>query len=342
MKNFCSLSLAFGLAMSAGPAMAASPLYHLAASVPLGGGVKWDYLKIDAPRHWLYISHGAEETVVDLQSLKIIGELTGIPGSHGIAVDPVTGNIWADSSDNSKAVEFNPKTFRPLASAPVVLDADGMDYDAVAKTIFVSGGDGNAITPINPATAKPYADIALGGSPESFLADGKGSLYVTLNDKDELLRIDTSARKIIATWPTTGCTKPTGLALDAAKRLLFASCRGGTMDVMNADTGAVIATFPIDKGTDSAGYDPVRHRAFSSNGVGTLTVVDDAGAAPKLLGVVTTERGARTMAVDPVSGDVFTVTGSVSSVTPADEPGGHPHYKFAPGSLKLLVYEPGA
>jgi len=340
MKKPCALGLILPF-LAAAPALAA-PLYHLAASLPLGGGVKWDYLKLDAPRHWIYISHGTEETVVDVRSLKIIGELSGIPGSHGIAVDPATGNIWADSAKNSVAVEFSAVSFKPLTTAPVVEDADGMDYDPASKTIFVSGGDGNAITPINPATTKPYPDIPLGGSPESFLADGKGSLYVNINDKNELLRIDTTTRKIIATWPTTGCTKPTGLALDAAKRLLFTSCRGGSMDVMNADTGAVIATFPIDKGTDSAAYDPVRHRAFSSNGVGTLTVVDDSGPAPKLLGVVTTEPGARTMAVDPASGDVFTVTGTVTSVTPSDEPGGHPHYTFAPGSLKLLVYAPGA
>jgi DNA-binding beta-propeller fold protein YncE len=340
MKNIRSLCLALALVLPAGPALAA-PLYHLVATVPLGGGEKWDYLKIDAQRHWLYISHGAQETVVSLRSLKIIGELTGLPGSHGITVDPATGNIWADSAGNSNAVEFSPKNFKPLASVPVVLDADGMDYDAASKTIFVSGGDGNALTPINPATAKPYPGIALGGSPESFLADGKGALYVNIIDKNELLRIDTATRKITARWPTTGCLAPTGLALDGAKRLLFVSCRGGSMDVLNADTGVVVASFPIDKGTDSAAYDPVRHRAFSANGVGTLTVVDDSGP-PKLLGVVTTEPGARTLAADPVSGDVYTVTATVTCVIPGSGPAGHPHYSFAPGSLKLLVYAPGA
>ena len=340
MKNFRAQPLVLALALPAAPAVAA-PLYHLAASVPLGGGVKWDYLKIDAPRHWLYISHGTEETVVNLHGLEIVGTLSGLPGSHGVAVDPVTGDIWADSAKKTQAIAFNPANFTPLASVPVVEDADGMDYDPASKTIFVSGGDGNALTPINPATRTAYADIPLDGSPESFLADGKGSLYVNIIDKNELVRIDTATRQIVARWPTTGCDEPTGLAIDKAKRLIFSSCRGGSFDVFNADTGAVLANFPIGKGTDSAGYDPVRHRAFSSNGDGTLDVIDDS-AAPKLLGVVQTEPGARTMAVDPVSGDVFTVTGTVISVTPASGPDGHPHYTFAPGSLKLLVYAPGA
>ncbi len=326
------------ITLSALPAVAA-PLYHLATCVPLGGGTKWDYLKIDAPHHWLFISHGNEETVVNMRTLKIVGELAGIPGSHGITVDPATGNIWADSAGNSVAVEFSPKTFRQLASVPVVLDADGMDYDSFTKTIYVSGGDGMALTPINPATHSAYPNIPLGGSPESFLADGKGSLYVNIIDKNELVRIDTTTRQITARWPTTGCLAPTGLAMDAAKRLLFISGRGGSMDVMNADTGAIIATFPIDKGTDSAAYDPVRHRAFSTNSVGTLSVVDDTDA-PKLLGVVTTKEGARTLAVDPVSGDVYTVTAKVTGSTPATSPTGHVHYTFAPGTFRLLVYAP--
>ncbi len=338
MKHVRSLCLTLALALPALPA-AAAPLYRLAATLPLGGAVKWDYLKLDAPHHRLFISHGAEETVVDLRSLKIIGQLAGLPGSHGIAIDPATGIIWADSAQKRQAIAFDPVTFKPQAAVPVVLDADGMDYDPASRTIFVSGGDGDALTPINPATRKAYADIPLGGSPESFLADGKGALYVNIIDKNEIIRVDTRTRAITAHWPTTGCIAPTGLAMDAARRLLFTSCRGGTLDVLNADTGAVLATFPIGKATDSAGYDPVRHRAFSANGDGTLTVIGDS-AAPRMLGTVPTEPGARTMAVEPGNGDVLTVTARITSVTPATTTDGHPHYTFAPGSLKLLVYAP--
>ena len=333
-------ALVFAILCTAAQAVAA-PLYHLAAIVPLGGGVRWDYLKLDTGRHRLYIAHGTEVTVVGLRHLQIIGELPGLPGSHGIAVDPATGDIWADSAEKGQAVAFDPATFKPLGRVPVAEDADGMAYDPASKTIFVSGGDGHALTPINPATRAAYADIPLGGSPEAFAADGKGALYVDIVDRNEILRIDTATRKITARWPATGCAAPTGLAIDAAKRLLFSSCRGGTMMVLNADTGAVLATIPIGQGTDCAGYDPVRQRAFSANGDGTLTLIDDS-AGPKLLGTVQTALGARTMAVDPVSGDVFTVTATVSGTAPPTRPGGRVHYQFVPGSLKLLVYAPGA
>lgn len=338
MKFFRIAYLALSVSLPAMPACAA-PLYRLVASVPLGGGVKWDYLTVDAKTHRLFVAHGTEVTVVDLQRRQVIGSLTGLPGSHGIVIDPGTGDIWADSTQKSAAIVFDPQGFKPLASVPVVQDADGMAYDPAAKTIYVSGGDGQALTPINPATRVAYADIPLGGAPEFFLADGKGSLYVNINDKNEIVRIDTARNIITARWPTPGCVEPTGLAFDAEKRLLFTSCHGGTMDVLNADTGAVIAILPIGKGTDAAAYDVARQRAFSSNGDGTLTVIDNR-TVPKLLGTVQTARGARTMALDPVNGDVLTVTATVTGSTPASTPQGHAHYSFAPGSTKLLIYAP--
>lgn len=331
MKYFRASWLALVLGLLASPAFAA-PLYRLAAVIPLSGGVKWDYLRIDGQQ--VYVSHGTEVTVVDLRRAKIIGRLAGLPGSHGMAIDPVTGDIWADSAGRSQAIAFSPG-FIPLAAVPVVRDADGMAYDSASKTIFVSGGDGHALTPINPATRTAYADIPLGGAPEAFVADGKGALYVDIVDKNELVRIDTRQRKVTARWPTPGCSEPTGLALDGVKQLLFISCRGGAMDVMNGGSGALLAVIPIGKGTDGAGYDAVRHRAFSSNGDGTLSVIGD-NAAPILLGTVRTALGARTMALEPDNGDVLTVTGTVTGTVP----GGRPRYSFAPGSLKLLVYTP--
>jgi len=338
MKPLRTVWLALALSLPALPAFAA-PLYRLVATVPLGGGTKWDYLTVDAIRHRLYVAHGTQVTVVDLQRRQIVGQLANLPGSHGIAIDPATGDIWADSTQKSEAIVFNPDTFKPLASVPVVDDADGMAYDPASKTIYVSGGDGHALTPINPATRTSYADIPLGGDPEFFVADGKWALYVNITDKNEIVRIDTAKNIVTARWPTTGCVEPTGLALDKEKRLLFTSCHNGIMDALNADTGAVVATLPIGKGTDAAGYDAARHRAFSANGDGTLTVIDNS-RAPKSLGTVQTALGARTMALDPTSGDVLTVTATVTGIIPPSKPNGHPHYSFAPGSLKLLIYAP--
>jgi DNA-binding beta-propeller fold protein YncE len=320
-----------------------APLYHLVRIVPLGGGIKWDYLHFDAPSERLYISHGTEVTVVNTKTDAVLGELAGTLGSHGIAVDPATGDVYADSAAKRLAFAFNPKSFAPLASVPVVLDPDGMAYDPASKQIFVAGGDGNAITPIDPATHKAASDIALGGAPEFLATDGAGSLYVNIEDKNELVRIDTATDKITARWPLDGCQHPKGLAIDSMARLVFSSCSNGAMDVLNADTGTLVATLLIGKGTDAAAFDPVRHRAFSSNGDGTLSVVSDAAPGnPVLLGTVKTAPGARTMTVDPATGRIFLVTAKVSKIIPAATPEDHPHDQFVPGSLKLLVYAPGS
>ena len=322
--------------------VAAAPLYHLVKTVPLPGAVSWDYLHFDAPTHRLYVSHGTEVTVVNTRNDRVIGELNVQGGSHGIAVASGTGDIYADSSTQNIAYVFNPRTFAVIAAIQVVKDADGMAYDPASKQVFNVGGDGNGVTPIAAATNKAAPTIALGGAPEFLAADGAGSLYVNIKDKNELVRIDTATDRITARWPSTGCGAPTGLAIDPAKRLVFSSCRSGVMEVFNADTGAVVATLAIDKGTDSAAFDPTRHRAFSANSVGTISVISDAGAKPVLLGTVKTAPGARTIAVDPASGDIYTVTGTATKMTPVTSPSGRPHFTFVPGSLKLLVYAPAA
>jgi len=330
MKNF----LAAAAFLLAGAAQA-QPLYQLTQTIPLGGATKWDYLHVDPATNRLFVSHATEVTVVDIQAGKVIGQLANLPGSHGIAVDPATGDIWADSAQRRLAVAFDPNTFAPLASVPVVLDADGMAYDPASKQIFNTGGDGMAITPINPATRGAAPDIALGGSPEFLAADGAGSLYDNIEDLSQIVRIDTRSDKIIARWKLTTCTHPKGMAVDGPGRLVFASCANGVMVVLNADTGALLATLPIGKGTDAAAFDPVRHLAFASAGDGTLTVVAET-PAPHVLGVVRTARGARTMAVDPVSGDVFVVTADVAGTVPGEPT----HFNYVPGSLHVLVYVP--
>jgi len=323
-------------AFSATQTLAQTPLYHLVQTIPLGAPTHWDYLHFDAPSSRVFISHGDEVTVVSARTDKIIGELGPLPGSHGIAVDPATGLIYADSAANSVVEAFDPKTFKPVSSAPVLLDADGVSFDPASRKIFVSGGDGDGFTPVSTITGKAGPAIALGSSPEFHVADGLGSLYVDLVDENQIARIDTKTDTIIARWPLGACQHPKGLAIDAKDRLLFASCASGVLVAVNADSGAVVATLPIGKGTDAARYDPVRHRALASCGDGTLMVVSVLPGRITELGRVKTALGARTMALDPKTGNVFLVTARVTGAAP----GGAPHYKFAPNSLELLIYAP--
>ena len=330
------------MVLAAGAAQAA-PLYHLAEIVPLGGGVKWDYLAFDPASTRVYVSHGNEVTVVDVRHGKVIGELANLPGSHGIAVDPVSKLVYADSAGRSVLVGYNPKTLAPVKSAPVLNDADGVTYDPYSRQVFVSGGDGDGFTPVSTITGKAAPNIDLGTSPEFHVSDGRGSVYVDLVDAGAIARINSLTDKVTARWPVAPCVHPKGLAIDSVSRRLFASCANAIGVVMDADDGKVLAALPIGKGTDAARFDPRDGRFLTSNGDGTLSVIREIGPNNfSVLGTIRTALGARTMALDPATGQLFLVTATVTKIIPQAASGDHAHYVFAPGSLKLLVFAPGA
>jgi DNA-binding beta-propeller fold protein YncE len=340
-KIIAKICLAAIIAAGLSAPARAAPLYALTKTVPLPGGIKWDYLTFDAKANRVYVSQGTEVKVLNGSTGAIIGMLKNLPGSHGIAIDPATGLVYADSADRKLAVAFNPQTYQPVASAPVAYDADGMAYDPASKQIFVSGGDAQVVTPIATASKTAAPDIALGGAPEFLVADGAGSLYENIADQRQIVRIDTAKNAVMARWSVPQCASPHGLAIDPASRRLFATCENGIALVVDADSGKIIATLKIGHGSDAAAFDAVQKRFFSSNGDGTLTVV--AEKSPDdflLLANVKTAPGARTMAIDPATGRIFLVTGTVLKTTPASGPDDHPHYVFAPGGLKLLIFDP--
>jgi DNA-binding beta-propeller fold protein YncE len=316
-------------------------LYHLTQTIPLGGGVKWDYLHFDAATQRVFISQGDELTVVDAHSGKISGHVTGLRGSHGIAIDPKTGFGYADSSDTKTISIFNLKTLTVVQTMPALEDADGMLYDSVSDQVFVVGGDAAAMLAIDPHTNKVAKTIALGGKPEFLVSDEAGSVYVNISDKNQIVRLDTRTDAITARWRIAPCHRAVGLAIDAKTRRLFSSCANALMMVADADDGKIVAQLPIGKGTDSAAFDPVRARAFSANRDGTLSIIQEHGGNDvTALAAVKTALGARTMAVDPASGRIFLVTASVASAGPPKQPGGVPNYKFAPGTARLLILDP--
>lgn len=329
------------IALGANSARAAA-LYHLIQTVPLGGAAKWDYLTFDPATKRLYVSHGDAVTILDSRHGKVIGQLADLPGSHGIAIDPVSRVVYADSAGRAVLVGFNPRTFAPVTHAPVLDDADGVTYDPFSRQVFVSGGDGDGFTPVSTVTGKAAPNIALGTSPEFHVADGRGSIYVDLVDAGAIARIDSRTDKVTAKWNVAPCLHPKGLAIDPISRRLFASCGNGIGVVVDANSGKVLAALPIGKGTDAARFDPLRRRFLSSNGDGTLSVIGETSAGKfSVIGTVNTARGARTMALDPATGRVFLVTATVTKTLPPATAGGRPHYVFAPGSLKLLVFAPG-
>jgi DNA-binding beta-propeller fold protein YncE len=322
-------------------AAASPPLYTLTKTIPIGGGIKWDYLDFDPASDSVFISHGTELTVLDAKTGNVIGNVTGLNGSHGIAIDPLTGFGFADSGKSKTTSIFDLKTLKTIKVIPALLDADGMAFDPSTHQVFVAGGDANAVLPVDTATNKPGKSIALGGAPEFLVTDGDGALYVNINDKNEIVKVDTKTDTIVARWHLASCVGPTGLAIDVASQRLFSSCENATMVIVDAENGKILASLPIGKGTDAAAFDPQRKLAFSSNRDGSLSVIRETN--PNDFSVVEdikTEPGARTIALDSKTGRIFLVTAVVQSIGAPKRVGGAPSYKFVPGSAKVLIYDP--
>jgi DNA-binding beta-propeller fold protein YncE len=346
MPKFRCLALigAAALAMTmlaAKPGTTALPLYILSKTIPLGGDVKWDYLHFDPSSDEVFVSHGTELTVLNAKTGTIAGHIQGLQGSHGIAIDDATGRGYADSAETKTAVVFDLRTLKIIKTIPALLDADGMAFDPASKQVFIAGGDAKAVLAVDTKTNEPVKSISLGGSPEFLVADGLGSLYLNIKDKNEIVRVDTKTNAVIARWPVAPCDRPTGLAIDRASRRLFSSCRNALMVVVDADSGKVVASLPIGKGTDAAAFDSRRKFVFSSNRDGTLSVIQENSPDNfTVLQSVKTEPGARTMAVDPVTGQIFLVTAQLKSAGAPQYAGGPPFYEFVPGTVKALYFVP--
>lgn len=250
---------------------------------------------------------------------------------------PALGKVFADAGEAGTVVVYDAKTLAPRASIKAVGDADGMVFDPASDRVVVLGGDSAAAGFIDPTTDRLAAVLPLGGAPEGAVVDGAGRMYVNIASRDEIAVVDTRGPRVIADWPLHGCADPHGLAIDPAHRRLFVSCPAGKMALVAIAAGRQTGLVPIGTGTDGAGFDPVHDVALSSDGDGTLGIVSDDGAE---LGTVPTEKGARTMAVDPATGRVFLVTATVAGEIPPRRPAGRARFAFVPGTVRLLVYAP--
>jgi DNA-binding beta-propeller fold protein YncE len=318
------------------------PKYAISKTIPLGPPDRWDYLTFDAPSERLYISHGDRVTVVDGKSGTILGVVEGFPGgTHGIAIAADAGRGYTDDGNAGIAVSFDPKTFKIIDRIDAAPGADGMLFDPSSGHVFVIDGDSARITAINPKTDTVVANIDGGGGLEFGVSGDNGKIYVNGAEKDEIVRIDATTNKADAHWPMPGCERPHGLAMDRTTHRLFSSCANKKMMVVDADSGRVISTLPIGAGTDAAAFDPKRNLIFSSNREGTLSIIkentpDSFAALPP----VTTQFGARTMALDPESGRIYLVTADFTANPKAAASDPRHRYSVTPGSTRLLFLDP--
>lgn len=345
LKLFAAIVVATSMSLmpsSAAIADQASPAYKLTATVAIGSPDRWDYVVFDPPSNRIYVAHGPEVTVIDAQKETIIGTIGQFPGgTHGIGVSTATGTGYTDDGKAGVAIPFDLATLKTATPIPTAPDADGIVFDPASNHVLVINGESGSVSVIDPAKNVVIATIDGGGGLEFGLVDGLGKFFVDGAEKGEIVRIDTKTNRADEHWPMPGCVKPHGIAMDSQTRRLFVSCANQVMVVVDADSGRNVASLPIGNYTDFAAFDPIRKLAFSSNGDGTLSVVQEKDANTFVaLTPIKTALSARTMAIDPKTGRLFLAAADVAKVDLPNAPGGRPHVTFVPGSLKLLVFEP--
>ncbi|HAM50218.1 MAG TPA: hypothetical protein DCP92_05815 [Nitrospiraceae bacterium] len=276
--------------------------------------------------------------VIDIDSDKLVGDIPDTPGVHGIAVAPELNRGFTSNGRANTATIFDLKTLKIIGQVKTGTNPDAILYDPASKRVFTFNGRSRDTTVFDGATGEVSGTLALGGKPEFAAADGKGKVFVNIEDTSEVVELDSIKLAVIKRYLLKPCEEPTGMGLDPEHHRIFAGCHNKVMAVLDTEEGRVIATVPIGAGVDGNGYDPGRGLAFSSNGEGTLTVVKESSPGKfDAVESVITQRGARTMAIDPKTHNIYLPTadfGPPPSPTP-EEP--KPRPTIIKDSFVILV-----
>jgi len=340
MKRLKAIQLAtiMTLVLAAGTIVAASATgYKVVKTYKLGGDGGWDYLTLDNSNHRLYISRATRVMIVDINSGKQVGEIADTPGVHGIALVPDLGKGFTSNGRENTVSIFDLKTFKTLSKIKVGENPDAIIYDPASKRIFTFNGKSHDATAIDADKGTVAGTIKLEGKPEFAVSDEKGEVFVNIEDKNQLDVLDSNKLEEKAHWPLAPCDSPSGLAIDRKNRRLFSGC-DKLMAIVNADNGKLVSTLPICDGVDATAYDDETHLAFASCGDGKLTVIEE--ESPDKFSVaesVDTQKGARTMALDPKSHNVYTVTANFGPRPEPTAQSPHPRPPVLPESFVLLM-----
>ena len=325
--------------------MAAAPGYHLLKKYSFGpaeGSTReyFDYITVDSAARRVYLSHGMEIKVIDADTGALIGNITGLKQDHGVAVASEFGRGFITDGAQGKVIIFDLKTLKVTGEAKADKDADGIIYDPFSKRIFVMDGDPHNSTVIEAKTGNAVGTIDLGGGPEFAVSDGNGTLYINLEDKSELVAIDSSTLKIKSRWPLAPAGAPTALAMDVQHHRLFSAGRNPQMFVvLDSDTGKVLQSFPISAGVDAAAYEPETGLIFVSTGEGMVHIFhEDSPDKFSEAETIKTEYGAKTMGLDTKTHNLFLDTADFAPAPAptADRP--HPQRSAIQGTFHVLVY----
>jgi DNA-binding beta-propeller fold protein YncE len=301
LTSFLALAVCAFFATVAGPSG-----YRLVDQVALPGSGGWDYLTVDAAARRVYISHSTEVEVLDADTQTSVGTIADTPGVHGIALAPALGRGFISAGKTDSVVVFDLKTLRVLSRVPTGKKPDAIVFDPATNRVFAMNGGGDSTTAINASNGSVEGTIALGGGPEFSVADGKGSVWINLEDQSQLIRVDSKSLKITNRWPVAPCTSPSSMAYDSQNRRIFVGCRNHLMAVVDADNGKVAATYPIGDHVDASAFDPETKLVFNSLGEGSIAVFhQDSPDKYTPLENIPTDAGSKTMALDLKTHRIF-------------------------------------
>lgn len=296
--------------------------YHISRTFPAGGDGKWDYIALNPVTGQLYAAHGTQVNILD----KVTGDSTGIiehtTGVHGVGFAEKFGKGYTTNGKLNTATVFDIKSNRVTGEVKTGGKPDAILYDPFSEKIIICNGSSGSLTVVDPASDQVVATIALGGSPETAVTDGKGNIYVNLEDKSEVVKVNAHTFTAGAHWSLGKGEAPTGLAIDVNTHRLFSGCDNKLLVVLNADNGKIVTTLPIGDGCDGVAFDAVEKCIFASNGEGTLSVIQESSADKYIsLATIPTRKGARTLVIDPQTHHIylpvadFTKTTSIAAGT---------------------------
>jgi DNA-binding beta-propeller fold protein YncE len=326
-----SMPMVLGVLTAVVAAAAAATGYHILGEIHIGGEGGWDYLTADSTARRLYVSHATHVVVIDLDANKVVGDIPDTPGVHGIAIADDLNRGFISNGRGNDITIFDLKTMKATGKVAAGENPDAIRYDWVSKRVFAFNGRSKNATAVDAKSGAAVATIPLPGKPEFSVADGKGHVYVNIEDTSEIVEIDAAKAAVTKKYSLSPCEEPSGLAIDLKNRRLFSVCSNRVMAVSDPDAGKVIATPAIGAGSDGAAFDPGTGYAFSSNGDGTLTIVAQAGGKWDVLENIATERGARTLTVDDKTHTVYLPTAKSGPAT------GGGRAAYLPDSFKVLI-----
>lgn len=315
--------------------------YHQIKKIAIPGDGFWDYLTTDPATGRVFVSHGTEVDVVDGKKGEVTGKIGGLKLVHGIAIAPEFNHGFISDGAANTVVVFDLTTLAKVGEVAAGMNPDGIIYDPGTKRVFAFNGRSANATAVDAEKGTLAGTVTLEGKPEFAAADGKGHVYVNIEDKSEVMDIDSKALRVVHKWPLAPCEEPSGLAMDAKSRRIFSGCDNKIMSVMNADTGKVVTTVPIGDGVDATWFDPETKYVFNSCGQdAVLTVIhEDSPDKYTVVENVKTEKGARTMALDPKTHTVYLALAQVEMLPPAEgDAKGRPRRKVLPGTFGLLEF----